>query len=163
MPGWLSQLKHLTSAQVVISRLMSSRPTSGSLLSAQKPALDPLSLSLSVPSLLVLSVSGINKLKKKKVSLPKLLNNISGAECRNSHVWLHKIKAQRTFKGRKLTLCAYSEVGPGESHILFKPHDIFVMKGGSRPSWIVKFLNSFKILWNDAFKLVVSYFLFFCV
>ena len=56
-------VKHPTSAQVIISRFISSSPTSGSVLTAEslKPASDSVSPSLSAPTLLVLSVSKINE------------------------------------------------------------------------------------------------------
>ena len=71
-PGWLSPLsvQLLKSAQVMISRFVSSRPTWGSVLTAQSldPASDSLSPSLSAPPLLTVSLSlKINKLKKKDV------------------------------------------------------------------------------------------------
>ena len=58
-PGWLSQLSVLTSAQVMISWSLSSSPLSDSVLTAQslEPALDSVSPSLSVPSLLALCLS----------------------------------------------------------------------------------------------------------
>ena len=54
-------VKHLTSAQVVISRFVSSSPASGSVLTAQglEPASDSVSRSLSVPLLLAVSLSKI--------------------------------------------------------------------------------------------------------
>ena len=64
-PGWLSQLSVLTSAQVMISRSVSSSPASGSVLTAQslEPVSDSVSLSLwpSPVHVLSLSVSKINK------------------------------------------------------------------------------------------------------
>ena len=60
MPGWLSQLRVLLSfAQVMISRLMSSSPVSGSVLTAQslEPALDSVSPSLFAPPTGALSLS----------------------------------------------------------------------------------------------------------
>ena len=51
MGTWVAQsVKHLTSAQVMISLLMSSGPVSGSVLTAQslEPALDSVSPSLSL-------------------------------------------------------------------------------------------------------------------
>ena len=52
-------VERLTSAQVMISRLMSSSPVSRSVLAAQnlEPASDSVSLSLSGPPLLTLSLS----------------------------------------------------------------------------------------------------------
>ena len=53
--AWVAQsVKGLTSAQVMLSRFVSSSPMSGSVLSAQslEPASDPVSLSLSTPPLL---------------------------------------------------------------------------------------------------------------
>ena len=52
-------LKHLTSAQVMISRFMSLSPVSGSVVTAQslEPASDPLSPPLSALTPLVLSLS----------------------------------------------------------------------------------------------------------
>ena len=50
--AWVAQLvKHLTLSQVMISRFMSSRPTLGSVLTAQslEPASDSVSPSLSAP------------------------------------------------------------------------------------------------------------------
>ena len=64
-------IKHPTSAQVMISRLVGSSPTSGSVLTAQglEPALDSVCLSLSAPPLLTLCLSLKNKIKdfKKKI------------------------------------------------------------------------------------------------
>ena len=57
---WVAQpVKNLTSAQVMISRFMSSSPVSGSVLTAQslEPASGSVSTSLSAPPLLVLCVS----------------------------------------------------------------------------------------------------------
>ena len=56
-------VKHLTSAQVMISQLVSSSPTWGSVLTAQslEPALDSVSSSLSAPPLLARSLSLKNK------------------------------------------------------------------------------------------------------
>ena len=73
---WVAQsVKHLTSAQVVISRFMGSSPVLGSVLTAQslEPASDSVSPSLSAPPLLTLSLplsvsaslSNINKHFKK--------------------------------------------------------------------------------------------------
>ena len=65
MTQWV---KHSTSAQVMISWLVSSSPTSGSVLIAQslESASNSVSSSLSAPHLLVLclSVSKINNIKK---------------------------------------------------------------------------------------------------
>ena len=64
---WVAQLvKHLTSAQAMISRFVSSSPASGSVLTAQslEPALVlcvSLSLSALPPLMLCLSLSKINK------------------------------------------------------------------------------------------------------
>ena len=66
---WIAQsVKHLTSAQVTISRVVSSSPTSNSVLTAQslEPASDSVSLSLCAPPLLSLCLSKINKHKKKR-------------------------------------------------------------------------------------------------
>ena len=57
---WVAQsVKHVTSAQVMISRFVGSSPVSGSVLTAGslEPALDSVSPSLSVPPLLSLSFS----------------------------------------------------------------------------------------------------------
>ena len=56
-------VEQLTSVQVVISRFVSSGPTSGSVLTTQslEAALDSVSPSLSAPSLLMLSLSKINE------------------------------------------------------------------------------------------------------
>ena len=69
-------VEHPTSAQVMISWLMSSSPTLGSVLMAQslEPASDSVSHSLSVPSTLVLCLSlkntrTLKKIKKKKRDL----------------------------------------------------------------------------------------------
>ena len=62
--AWVAQLvEHPTSAQVMISRFMSSSPASGSLLTAQslEPASDSVSPSLSAPPLLTLNLSLKNK------------------------------------------------------------------------------------------------------
>ena len=61
---WVPQsVKPQTSAQVMISQVMGSRPTLGSVLTAQnlEPALDSVSPSPSVPSPLALCLSKINK------------------------------------------------------------------------------------------------------
>ena len=63
---WVAQsVKHLTSAQVMISQSVSSSPASGSVLTAQslEPVSDSVSPSLSAPPpfMLSLSVSKINK------------------------------------------------------------------------------------------------------
>ena len=66
--GWVAQLvKHPTSAQVMISRLMSLSPAWGSVLTAQslELALDSVSPSLSDPPLLMLSLSPSLLLKNK--------------------------------------------------------------------------------------------------
>ena len=58
--AWVAQLvKHPASAQIMISQLVSSSPTSGSMLTAQslEPALDSVSPCLSAPLLLSVSVS----------------------------------------------------------------------------------------------------------
>ena len=58
--AWVVQsVKHLTSAQVMTSRLRSSSPTSGSVLTAQslEPASDFVSPSLSAPPLFMLCLS----------------------------------------------------------------------------------------------------------
>ena len=55
---WVAQsVKHLTSARVMISRLVSLSPASGSVLTAQslEPALDSVSPSLSAPPLFMFS------------------------------------------------------------------------------------------------------------
>ena len=56
-------VKHLTSAQVIISLFVGSRPELGSVLTAQslEPASDSVSPSLSAPPLLMLSLSLKNK------------------------------------------------------------------------------------------------------
>ena len=62
--AWVAQLvKRPTSAQVMISRSVSSSPMSGFVLMAQslEPALDSVSLSLSALPLLVLGLSIKNK------------------------------------------------------------------------------------------------------
>ena len=67
---WVAQLiKHLTLAQVMISRSVGSSPMSGSVLTARslEPASDSVSPSLSAPPLLVLSLSlslSLSKLNK---------------------------------------------------------------------------------------------------
>ena len=73
---WVAQwVEHLTSAQVMISLLMSSSPASGSVLTAQslEPASDSVSPSLSVPPLLTLCLCLKNKwtLKKRSNNLEK--------------------------------------------------------------------------------------------
>ena len=58
--AWVAQsVKHLTLAQVMISRFVSSSPVLGSVLTAQSldPASDAVSPSLSAPPLLILSLS----------------------------------------------------------------------------------------------------------
>ena len=67
--AWVAQLgKHLTSAQVMISQLLSLSPTLGSVLTAQglEPASDSVSPSLSAPPLLTLCLSLKNKQRFKK-------------------------------------------------------------------------------------------------
>ena len=69
-------VKHLTSALVMISRLVSSSPAQGSVLTAQslEPASDSVSPSLSVPPLLILCLSVfLSKINIKKT----LFKNIS--------------------------------------------------------------------------------------
>ena len=83
----VQSVKRPTSAQVMISQLMSSSPTSGSVLTAQslEPASDSvspsLSLCLSPAHALSLSVSkiskNIKKIKKKKVGMPGWLSQFS--------------------------------------------------------------------------------------
>ena len=68
--AWRAQsVKHPTSAQVMISRLVGSSPASGSMLTARglEPALDSVSPSLSDPPplMLCLSLSRTNKHSKK--------------------------------------------------------------------------------------------------
>ena len=61
---WVAQLiKHLTSAQVMISQSVSSSPASGSVLTAQslEPVSDSVSPSLSDPPLFMLSLCLKNK------------------------------------------------------------------------------------------------------
>ena len=68
--AWVVQsVKRLTSAQVMISRFVSSSLASGSVLTAQslEPASDSVCPSLSAPPLLVLCLSLSQKLKKKKI------------------------------------------------------------------------------------------------
>ena len=73
--AWVAQsIKRLTSAQVVISRSVSSSPASGSVLTAQslEPASDSLSPSLSAPPPLALCF-GLSKINKhSKVKLKKV-------------------------------------------------------------------------------------------
>ena len=69
--AWVAQsVEQPTLARVMISRSMSSSPVSGSVLTAQslEPASDSVSPPLSTPPplMLCLSLSKINKLKKKK-------------------------------------------------------------------------------------------------
>ena len=56
-------VERLTSAQVMISRFVSSSPASGSVLIAEslEPALDSVSSSLSAPPLLTVCLSKMNK------------------------------------------------------------------------------------------------------
>ena len=66
--SWVAPLvRRPTSAQVMISQFVSSSPVSGSVLTAQslEPVLDSVSLSLSTPPLLTLSVSLSLSLKNK--------------------------------------------------------------------------------------------------
>ena len=73
MPEWLSQLSVQTSAQVMISQLVGSSPAWGFVLTAQslEPALDSVSPSVSVPPLLVRSLSlSFSKISKHKKNLP---------------------------------------------------------------------------------------------
>ena len=64
-PGWLSWVRRLTSAQVMISPFVSSSPASGSALTTQslEPASDSVSPSLSAPPQLTLSLS-LSKINK---------------------------------------------------------------------------------------------------
>ena len=65
-------VKHLTPAQVMISRFMGSSPALGSVLTAQslEPALDSMSPSLSVPFPLMLCVCvSLSKINLKKFFL----------------------------------------------------------------------------------------------
>ena len=74
MGTWVAQLvKPLTSAQVIISKLVSLSPTSGSVLTAQslEPASDSVSPSLSLPLTHSHSVSVSLKIKK---TFLKILN-----------------------------------------------------------------------------------------
>ena len=66
-------VKHPTSAQVMISRFVSSSPASGSVLTARslEPASDSVSPSLSASSPLVLCLSKLNKRLKTLVFLIK--------------------------------------------------------------------------------------------
>ena len=69
---WVAQsVKHLTSAQVMISQFVSSSPVSGSVLTAQSldPTSDSVSPSLSASLLFMLSLSKINIKKFKKIQL----------------------------------------------------------------------------------------------
>ena len=64
---WVAQsVERGTSAEVMISRFVSSSPESGSVLTSQslEPASDPVSPSLSAPPLLMLCLSIINKCQK---------------------------------------------------------------------------------------------------
>ena len=65
-------VKHLTSAQVVISQLVGSSPASGSVLTARslEPASDFVSPSLSAPPSLMLSLSKISTQKKNVRARP---------------------------------------------------------------------------------------------
>ena len=71
-------VKHLTSAQVMISQFMSSSPTSGSVLTARslEPVSDSMSPSFSVPSPLGLGLS----LSKMTTCLKKFFKNITKDE-----------------------------------------------------------------------------------
>ena len=86
-------VKRLTSAQVMISRFVSSSPTSGSVLTAPslEPASDSVSLSLSAPPpahALSLSVSKINKtLKKIFFKNPKQYDLTTGSK-RHRYLYL---------------------------------------------------------------------------
>ena len=75
-------VKRPTSAQVTISRYVSSSPASGSVLTVQslEPASDSVSPSLSAPPLLMLCLTKINKMLKKflKINLHKM--NGGGSE-----------------------------------------------------------------------------------
>ena len=67
-------VRHLTSAQVMISEFVSSSPASGSVLTAQSldPALDSVSPSLSAPPMLTLARSlSLPKINIKKIFLIK--------------------------------------------------------------------------------------------
>ena len=71
VPGWLNQL---TPAQVMLSQLVSSSPSWGSVLTARslEPASDSVSPSPSTPPPLTLCLSKINKHKKKKKNKERL-------------------------------------------------------------------------------------------
>ena len=74
--AWVVQLvERLTSAQVMISRSVSSSPASGSVLTAQslKPTLDSVALSLSTPSQLILSLSPPLSLSLSKINIKNFL------------------------------------------------------------------------------------------
>ena len=79
--AWVAQsVKRLTSAQVMILRIMSLSPTLGSVLTAQslEPASDSVSPSLSAPCLLVLSLSLSLSLKNKQKLKKKITDRKEG-------------------------------------------------------------------------------------
>ena len=68
---WMAQLvEHLISAQVMILQFVSSSPTSGLLLSAEEPTLDPLSpFSLPLPCFHALFLKNKYNIKKNQVKI----------------------------------------------------------------------------------------------
>ena len=76
---WVApSVEHLTSAQVLIARFVSSSPTSDSVLTAQslEPVLDSVSPTLSAPSLLTLCLC----LSQKQINIKKLFKKMGGPE-----------------------------------------------------------------------------------
>ena len=78
--AWVAQsVERPTSAQVTILQSVSLSPVSGSVLTAQslEPASDSVSLSLTLPHSCSVSLSKINKHKKKKNELGRLGGSVS--------------------------------------------------------------------------------------
>ena len=113
-------VKHLTSAQVMISRFVSSSPLRGSVLTAWSldPAWNSVSPSLSAPPLLILCLylSKINKCSKKVLGDEKKLTRIPSATRSEQGRTQHQIP---TWWDRKCVLKTHSwlllVVGPSSS------------------------------------------------
>ena len=92
-------VKHLTSAQVMISQFVSLSPTSGSVLTAQslEPASDSVSPSLSAPPQLMLTLC----LCQKYINLKKICKGFSG--CCGNKLW-KVTQAEAGLKGARLEM-----------------------------------------------------------
>ena len=83
--AWVAQsVERPTSAQVVISRSVSSSPASGSVLTAQslEPASDSVSSSVSAPPLLMLCLSVSLSLSRSKTNIEKKFSNKNLKNCK---------------------------------------------------------------------------------